>query len=434
MMRLALAALAGLLLFAPNAQAARNRACPYVAGALPADTLPNGAPHGDRIPIDHIVVLMQENRSFDHMLGQLRNEGQPRAAGLNGFRANPAAQTGEMITSFHQSRLCEVADLAHSWNSTHKQYNNGWMSGFAETNADTADPSGRRAMGYLTSADIPFYYGLYSTFAMGDHYFSSVLGPTYPNRFFLVAGTSFGRISNEFPATAKREYGPSVFDLLENAGVSWKIYYNDIPFGFFFARARVHPEKFALIDQLYADAEAGALPEVAFVDPAFFGEEQSDEHPPSNVQFGQAFVASVVNALFASPNWPSTALFVTYDEHGGYYDHVVPPAACVPDATPPRLTPTSFPATFDRLGIRVPMVVVSPYSKPQYVSHRTHDHTSILRFIEARFDLPALTARDANADPPFEFFDFNTPAFLTPPVLPEAEIDPVRAAECLPPQ
>jgi len=259
-----------------------------------------------------------------------------------------------------------------------------------------------------------------------------VLGPTYPNRFFLVAGTSFGRISNESPSN-KSEYGPSVFDLLENAGVSWKIYYNDIPFGGFFAGARAHPEKFVLIDQFYADAEAGALPEVAFVDPAFFGSEQSDEHPPANVQFGQAFVAGVVNALFASPNWPSTALFVTYDEHGGYYDHMVPPAACVPDATPPRLTPTSVPASFDRLGIRVPMVVVSPYSKPHYVSHRTHDHTSILRFIETRFDLPALTARDANADPPLEFFDFHTPAFLNPPVLPDAEIDPIRAAECLPP-
>jgi len=431
-MRLVLAALAGLLLFAPHAEAGRSRGCPYVAGALPADTLPAGKPHGDQIPIDHIVVLMQENRSFDHMLGQLHGEGQPRAAGLNGFNANRAAQTGRLIPSFHQPRLCEVADLAHSWNRTHEQYNEGWMSGFAETNADPADPLGRRAMGYLTSADIPFYYGLYSTFAMGDRYFSSVLGPTYPNRFFLVAGTSFGRISNESPST-RSEYGPSVFDLLENAGVSWRIYYNDIPFGGFFTGARAHPEKFVLIDQFYADAEAGALPEVAFVDPAFFGSEQSDEHPPANVQFGQAFVAGVVNALFTSPNWPSTALFVAYDEHGGYYDHVVPPAACVPDETPPRLTPTSVPASFDRYGIRVPMVVVSPYSKPHFVSHRTHDHTSILRFIETRFDLPALTARDANADPPLEFFDFSTPAFLTPPVLPDAEIDPVRAAECLPP-
>ncbi len=429
MKRLALAVLAGLLLIAPGAQAGRSRGCPHVAGALPVETLPPGTPHGDQIPIDHIVVLMQENRSFDHMLGRLHDEGQPNAAGLDGSNANPAPVTGAMIRSFHQTRLCEVADLAHSWNGTHRQYNNGWMSGFAETNAASADPTGRRAMGYLTSADIPFYYGLYSTFAMGDHYFSSVLGPTYPNRFFLVAGTSFGRISNEFPSTAN-EYGPSIFDLMEAAGVSWKVYYNDIPFAGFFSGARAHPENFVLIDQFHVDAENGELPQVAYVDPAFFGDEQSDEHPPANVQFGQAFVAGVIDSLMNSPNWPRSAMFLMYDEHGGYYDHVVPPAACVPDATPPRLTANSEPGTFDRYGIRVPMVVVSPFSKPHYVSHKTHDHTSILRFIETRFDLPALTARDANSDPPLEFFDFENPAFLTPPVLPDAEIDPVRAAEC----
>ena len=287
-------------------------------------------------------------------------------------------------------------------------------------------------MGYLTSADIPFYYALYSTFAMGDRYFSSVLGPTYPNRFFLLAGTSYGRISNEFPST-QEEYGPSIFELLNDAGVTWKVYYNDIPFAAFFAGARAQPDNFVEIDQFHTDAANGTLPQVAYVDPAFVTGGENDEHPPSNVQLGQAFVASVIDSLMHSPNWPSSALFLEYDEHGGYYDHVVPPAACVPDATPPRLTPTSEPGTFDRYGIRVPMVVVSPFSKPHFVSHRTHDHTSILRFIETRFDLPALTARDANSEPPLEFFDFENPAFLTPPVLPAAEIDPIRAAECVTP-
>jgi phospholipase C len=427
--RLAFAVLLGLLLSGANAEAGRSRDCPYAAGALPAETLRDGLPHGDQIPIDHIVVLMQENRSFDHMLGQLHNEGQPNAVGLKGLNANPTPKTGVMIRSFHQTRLCEVADLAHSWNATHREYNNGWMSGFAEQNATGVDPTGRRAMGYLTSDDIPFYYALYATFAMGDHYFSSVLGPTYPNRFFLVAGTSFGRISNEFPSTPD-EYGPSIFDLLEDAGVTWKVYYNDIPFAGFFKGARTHAENFVRIDQFYVDAENGELPQVAYVDPAFFGDEQSDEHPPSNVQFGQAFTAGVIDALMHSPNWPRSAMFLMYDEHGGYYDHVVPPAACVPDATPPRLTPTSVPGAFDRYGIRVPMVAISPFSRAHFVSHRTHDHTSILRFIEARFDLPALTARDANTEPPFELFDFESPPFLTPPVLPDAEIDPVRAAEC----
>ena len=432
MKRLAFAALTGLLLSAPSAEAGRSRGCSYEAGALPVETLPAGTPHGDQIPIDHIVVLMQENRSFDHMLGQLHNEGQPAAVGLNGRNGNVDPGTGAVITSFHQTRLCEVADLAHSWNSTHRQYNDGFMNGFVATNATPADPTGRRAMGYLTSADLPFYYALYATFAMGDRYFSSVLGPTYPNRFFLLAGTSFGRISNEYPSTPD-EYGPSIFELLNDAGVTWKVYYNDIPFAAFFAGARAQPDNFVEIDQFHTDAANGTLPQVAYVDPAFVTGGENDEHPPSNVQLGQAFVASVIDSLMHSPNWPSSALFLEYDEHGGYYDHVVPPAACVPDATPPRLTPTSEPGTFDRYGIRVPMVVVSPFSKPHFVSHRIHDHTSILRFIETRFDLPALTVRDANTDPPLEFFDFENPAFLTPPVLPNAEIDPIRAAQCTAP-
>ena len=192
---------------------------------------------------------------------------------------------------------------------------------------------------------------------------------------------------------------------------------------------------FKLIDQFYVDAENGDLPQVAYVDPAFFGDEstQSDEHPPSNVQVGQAFTSGVINALMQSPNWPRSVMFLMYDEHGGYYDHVVPPAACVPDAIPPDLQPGDEPGAFDRYGIRVPFVVVSPFARKRYVSHTVTDQTAVLRFIETRFDLPALTARDANSDPPFELFDFANPAFLTPPVLPDAEIDPVRAAECTAP-
>ena len=423
------ALLASLLLLAavapPRAEAGRARDCPHQAGDLPVATLPDGTPHGSQIPIDHIIVLMQENRSFDHMLGQLHNEGQPNADGQSGLEANPLSN-GSLLRTFHQTRVCEVADLSHSWNATHKEFAGGTMSGFAKANEVAADPTGSRAMGHLTSQEIPFYYALYSTFAMADKYFAAVLGPTYPNRFFLMAGTSFGRISNELPS--RTEYGPSVFDLLLAAGVPWKIYYNDIPFDAFFLAARQHPDRTVLMDQFFADVAADALPPVAFINPAFFGEE-SDEHPPSNVQMGQAFVAGVIDALMHSPSWAHSALFLTYDEHGGYYDHVVPPSACIPDATPPRLGPGDFQAAFDRDGIRVPMAVVSPYAKPHYVSHTNHDHTSILRFIETRFDLPALTARDANALPPLEMFDFvNPPAFLVPPALPEAVVDPDRAA------
>ena len=181
------------------------------------------------------------------------------------------------------------------------------------------------------------------------------------------------------------------------------------------------------ITQYFSDAAAGSLPQVSFVDPIFIGAKnvENDEHPPANIQVGQEFVSRVVRALFASPQWPQAALFLAYDEHGGYFDHVPPPLACVPDGIPPMLQTGDEPGTFDRYGIRVPVAVVSPFARPHSVSHTPHDHTSILRFIETRFDLPALTARDANADPMLEFFAFNkNPPLLKVPALPAATIDP----------
>src|SRR5207253_8247873 len=159
---------------------------------------------------------------------------------------------------------------------------------------------------------------------------------------------------------------------------------------------------------------------------------ETDEHPCSNIQVGEAWVAQVTDALFKSPDWGSSALFYTYDENGGFYDHLPPPPAVVPDDIPPMLEQGDTPGAFDRYGFRVPVVVVSPYSKAHFVSHRVNDHTSILRFIEVRFGLPALTRRDAAANPMLEFFDFSHPSFATPPTLPDAPIDPAHAAapEC----
>jgi phospholipase C len=132
----------------------------------------------------------------------------------------------------------------------------------------------------------------------------------------------------------------------------------------------------------------------------------------------------------ASPNWPTSALFLTYDEHGGYYDHVPPPAAPIPDNIPPNLKAGDTPGAFDRYGFRVPAVVVSPFAKPHYVSHVVDDHTSILRFMELRFGLPALSNRDLNADPMLDMFDFSKPQFTTPPNLPAAVVDPAKLAAC----
>ena len=313
------------------------------------------------------------------------------------------------------------------------------MDGFTAANQVPADPSGSRTMGYYDSHDLPFYYGLYSTFAIGDHQFASTLTQTFPNRFYLLAGTSFGHIRNDVPTNPVTDFSQrTIFNLLDENGISWKIYHSGLPFAALFAYVHNHPPNVVPVSQYYADAAAGTLPQVSFIDPVFLtgnNNTETDEHPPSNVQVGQQFVETVVNSLFKSPEWSSSALFLTYDEHGGFYDHVPPPSATLPDNIPPMLQPGDTPGAFDRFGIRVPIAVVSPFSRPHFVSHVARDHTSILRFIERRFNLPALTNRDAAADPMFEYFNFRRPQFSTPPALPLATIDPTNFARCatLPP-
>jgi phospholipase C len=384
--------------------------------------------------INHIVVLMQENRSADTYFGQLHSEGQPayKAEPTTG-NPNPLV-SGSTIVPFHKTSLCETSDLNHSWNGTHQEWNNGAMNGFtaandiSSANADATDPTGSRTMGYYDQTDLPFYYSLYNTFATDDRYFASVLSQTYPNRFYLLAGTSFGHIRNDAPPPGGWPQ-KTIFDLLGAANISWKIYYAQFPFGAFFSYVQQHMDHVAPISQYYADAAAGKLPSVSFVDPFFIGapNTETDEHPSSNVQVGQNFSYSVYQALRTGPNWPDSAMFLTYDEHGGFYDHVAPPPAVAPDAIAPMLQPGDTPGGFNQYGIRVPVVVISPYAKPHYVSHVVDDHTSILRFIETRYGLPSLTARDAAADPMLHLFHFSTPALLNPPSFAAPSVTPCTA-------
>jgi phospholipase C len=186
------------------------------------------------------------------------------------------------------------------------------------------------------------------------------------------------------------------------------------------------------MEAFYRDLESGWLPPISYVDPSFtLGVAQTDEHPPANPQAGQSYVAEIIAAVFASPLWERTAVVITYDEHGGLYAHVPPPAACHPGDYPPDIDGSDEPGDFDRYGFRVPLIVVSPYSRPGYVSDRTTDLTSILRLVEARWLLPALTGRDANAWPLLDMFDFDTPAFATPPTdLAPAVIDEAKMDRC----
>ena len=333
--------------------------------------------------IKHVVVLMQENRSYDSYFGHLSDEGQP-ASTFEPTTGNPDPLVpGASISPFLVSNECTVADLNHSWNGTHQEWDGGKMDGFTAANVDPADPNGSRTMGYFDQGVLPFYYGIANQFSIADHYFASVLSQTFPNRFYLLAGTSFGHIANDLPKNGGYTQ-KTVFQLLDQAHVSYKIYLASFQVEQLFTWVQQHPSHVVKLAQYYKDAAAGKLPSVSFVESNPFGgvNSESDEHPPANVQVGEKFTHDVMQALVQSPNWTSSAMFLTYDEHGGYYDHVAPPAAPKPDNIAPMLKPGDTPGAFDRYGIRVPAMVISPYAKKHFVSHTVYDHTSILRFIE----------------------------------------------------
>lgn len=471
---------------------AQREACGYKAGSLPAETQGASFPSGDAIPVDHIVILMQENRSFDHYFQMLPQAGQPDVEVAPADFTNPDAD-GMPVAPFHDTSYCFV-DTDHEWKGSHEQYNDGAMDGFVLTNDvhGTAPPhplpdsmSGRRAMSYYDQTDLPFYYWVANEFAIADHYFCSLLGPTWPNREYLYAASSRGATSNyvatfidwkgqcsedsecggaqgscyvgscidqctkdedcgrDAPVgTCNRDKGAcspvgrTIFDYLDQRKIEWKVYSGGTPGWLLTIEAwnKFQAEHQKTLEDYYADAAAGTLPAVAFVD-SHIGDErydQDDEHPPATPQVGQRFVAEIVKALTESPNWSSSAMFLLYDEHGGLWDHVPPPKACHPNDVETFISEGDPVAEFDRYGFRVPMMLISPFAKKHYVSHEVYDHTSVLRFIQARFVLPAITDRDANALAPWDMFDFDaaphgtTPAIELPPVD-QAKLDACKA-------
>jgi phospholipase C len=400
----------------------RRDSCEFQSGAWPAETLGSDTPIGADIPIDHILVLMMENRSFDHYYAHLPEAGQTDVEVPPPGWTNPRAD-GTPVAPTHDTQYC-WRDLNHEWEGTHDEWHDGAMDGFVVAN----DPMGERTMSYETQADIPFYYGLANTFAIADHYFSGTLGPTFPNRLYMLAATSFGLTYN-VPVMQDSAAHPvnQIFARLDAAGVDWKDYAGGVRtpalFVYYGLLRRATQSHLVGIDQLMTDLSSGTLPSFAFIEPAFSGTggERADEHPPGTPQAGEAWVEPIVRAFMSSPEWSRSVLFITYDEHGGFADHVAPPPACAPDELPPvdanpdGGAPIPAGYAFDRHGVRVPFIVVSPYARPHYVSHQVYDHTSILRFVEARFGLPAMTRRDANATPVTDLFDFSHPSFATPP-------------------
>lgn len=405
----------------------RRSACVFRSGAKPRDTLDPADPVGPQIPIDHFIVVLQENRSFDQYFEALPQAGQPDVdvAPLTFENADPSGE-GAIVHPYLMHDPC-VDDVPHNWIAVHHELAGGKMSGFLSA----ANPEGKRALGYYDASTLNYYYALANTFAIGDRYFASVPGPTFPNRMFFLSASSFGHAKNTAPPPRDEER--TLLHQLEESGFSWVVYSAGSTFEEDMY-PRLHKEKgehFRPISEFYSDAMAGRLPFFSWVESTYEGELPTDEHAPANVQIGQAFVAHVIGAAMASTTWPKTALFLAYDEHGGFFDHVQPPPACPPDDEPPHLAGISTDTRFDQLGPRVPFVVVSPFAKAHYVSHHVYSHSSVLRLVQARAELPALTARDANSEPPFDFFDFEHPPFLIQPTLPDPIVDPVQKKRCI---
>jgi len=372
--------------------------CAFAGGALPAATIGMSETERRAIPITHVVVVMQENRSFDQYFGKLPAEGQPDADGIPPDYSNPDL-AGIPVAAHHLESTCVRDDPPHQWNDMHAQWNGGQMDGFVRVSA-RAHGDGRDAVGFYDSRDLPFYYWLARTFAISDRHFSPVLSGTWHNRHFLYAATS-----RRTGKTGQLTGVQTIFTALDRVHVGWRVYSERGVRQDCIGWVRPHP-KVKGFERFVADLTAGDLPPVTFVDPA-----DTDEHPPNDIQNGEAWFRRIYLAATASPLWPRLAIFLTYDEAGGFFDHVPPPPACPPR---PELV------DFDRLGTRVPFLVVSPWARPHHVSHRTTDHTALLKLIELLHDLPALSARDANSSALLELFDFDAPRLLQPGPPPES--------------
>jgi phospholipase C len=402
------------------------------------------------MPFDHIVVIMMENHSFDNALGALARAGQPLAHGLRFARSGVALDSNPgptgPVRSFAMPTTAQPGPVSQSWNATHTQIDGGRMDGFVRS-VDRAAP-----MGYWTPEVLPFIYSLARSFCVGNRWFCSAPCQTYPNRRFLMAATAYGNISTDTESLSEPPPpNGTIWDRLHAYEISWRNYFTDLPStGIIPTTIEKYPGNIAPIAQFYADCAAGTLPSVSLVDPEFgvAGEVGSglatvpalkpiaeklettggDEENPQDMSYGEYWAYQTVKAILSSPAWPRTLLVYTYDEHGGYYDHVPPPPAIAPDSIPPRLGPGDAPGGYDIYGVRVPGIVASPYSKPNAVTNVVHDHTSVLATIEAKWNLPALTYRDANARTVMDFLDASSPALLEPPTLVEPPAPVATAA------
>jgi phospholipase C len=357
-------------------------------------------------PVKHVVLIFKENHTFDNYFGTF--------PGVDGASTG-VTSTGIVVPLMPLSDA-DQAPLCNSWDCAIEGIDGGKMNAFDLIS------SGLSAYTQASEQQIPNYWQYAQHFVLADHYFTSVHGPSLPNHLFTLAAQSGGTIDNVssggggvacdgtptgtvtvVDANGNRTAQSPCFDfttladLLEDAGLSWKYYAGG---GGTFSLIR-HIRNGAMwanalnsSAQFLEDAQSGRLPAMSWVLPP----ETKSEHPPNSTCVGDNETTQLVNTIMQGPEWNSTVVFVTYDDFGGFYDHVPPPQL-----------------DQDGLGPRVPLLIISPFAKPGYISHTVYEHSSILKFVETQYHLPSLTARDAAASTMLDSFDFNQPP--QPPLI-----------------
>lgn len=383
-------------------------------------------------PIQHLVVLLQENHSFDNYFGTYPGaDGLPAGTKMVVDPANPGAG---YVTPWHIGNST-ITDLSHSAATFNAQYDNGKMDGFVSA-LNSRNQNGRLSMGYYDDRDIPYYWNLADNFVLFDQFFSSAKDGSFANHMYWVAGippvTQKGQKLSDMLAKV-----PTIFDRLQAAGISWKFYVQNYDPNLTYRNLGTSGNRASQViwvpllnfdrfiddpalsshivdlSQYYVDLDNGTLPSVAYLIPS-----GASEHPPSSLQTGQTFVKTLIQELMRSTAWDSSAFLFAYDDWGGWYDHV----------TPIQVDAYGY-------GPRVPAILVSPYAKKGYIDHTMLDFTSILKFIEQNWGVASLADRDANANDFLSAFDFNqaprAPIFLsfTRPNAAQSKNDPAKVID-----
>jgi phospholipase C len=354
-------------------------------------------------PFRHVVLLMLENHSFDQMLGCM-TEVYPELEGIRPGKPNANRDShGREYLQTPLEALQVKPDPKHETKNVLAQladHNGGFIRDYLATYGEKARPGCDRVMAYFPRGSLPALHTLAEQFVICDHWFSALPGPTWPNRFFALTGTSNGRVL--MPEGIKQlgmltsQTQDTIFDRLNDRQVPWTVYFYDFPSSLILRHQHraCNLQNYKSVDQFFHDAVHGpesSFPSFAFIEPKYFGLAQNDDHPPHNIMKAQKLIADVYNAIRSNAElWATTLLVILYDEHGGFYDHVEAPAAVPPDAHHEEYT-------FDRLGVRVPALLVSPHLRPSVVKTQL-THTSLLRYLVGKWGLDPLGERTKGQD------------------------------------